>query len=659
MGALGGALVLGGLPRLMRTARIRYAVMMGVGIAILVLTRPYEGFLLCLPVGVVLGRWMWKGKNRPSPSTLVRLIVAPLAMGLAAVAWMGYYDYRAFGDPLTPPYTVDRNTYAIAPYYVWQHERAEPAYRHPEMRRFYHKDELGFFNQIHSVRGFVPHTLEKVGFTFLFYAGFLLLIPMIMVRRVFFDHRVRFLILCVAVTSGGLVIEIFLLAHYVSPITVAFYAIGLQAMRHLRVWKPEGKPVGKTMVRLTVTACVLLAGLRVFARPLGIAPLEWPPSNWNFTWFGPEHYGVERAQIEARLEQLPGKQLVIVRYAAWHDPLAEWVYNGADIDDSKVVWARDMGPSDNLELIHYYQDRKVWLVEPDAVPARITPYPRQSGASGDSGVGGARGGRGLEAMINGKRIAVVMPAYNAEKTLEQTVRELSDVVDIKILVDDSSKDKTAELSRKLGVQTFVHDANYGYGRNQQTCYREALAAGADIVVMVHPDYQYTPLLVPAMAGMVASGVYDMVLGSRILGGGALKGGMPLYKYVANRLLTAFQNLFLGVKLSEYHTGFRAFSRELLETLPLLENSDDFVFDNQMIAQAVMFGFRIGEISCPTKYFEEASSINFRRSVKYGLGVLATTASFVAHKTGIRRTPRFDAGGRKVTQQYYSQVERRP
>ena len=258
-------------------------------------------------------------------------------------------------------------------------------------------------------------------------------------------------------------------------------------------------------------------------------------------------------------------------------------------------------------------------------------------------------------MINGKRIAVVMPSYNAEKTLEKTVRELSDVVDIKILVDDSSKDQTASLSRALGVQTFVHDANYGYGRNQQTCYREALAAGADIVVMVHPDYQYTPLLVPAMAGMIASGVYDMVLASRILGTGALKGGMPMYKFIANRMLTAFQNLFLGVKLSEYHTGFRAFSREMLEKLPLLENSDDFVFDNQMIAQAVMFGYNIGEISCPTKYFEEASSINFKRSVEYGFGVLATTFSFVAHKWGLVRIPKFAKSGRKVVPLYYSQV----
>lgn len=248
-----------------------------------------------------------------------------------------------------------------------------------------------------------------------------------------------------------------------------------------------------------------------------------------------------------------------------------------------------------------------------------------------------------------------MPAYNAEKTLEMTVNELTDIVDIKILVDDSSKDQTALLSRRLGIQTYIHDTNYGYGRNQQTCYREALAAGADVVVMLHPDYQYSPLLVPAMAGMVASGVYDMVMASRILGGGALKGGMPLYKYIANRALTAFQNLFLGIKLSEYHTGFRAFSRHLLETLPLLENSDDFVFDNQMIAQAVMFDFRIGEISCPTKYFKEASSINFRRSVKYGIGVLTTTVSYVASKWGLLRSARYSPTGRKITQHYYSEV----
>ncbi len=248
-----------------------------------------------------------------------------------------------------------------------------------------------------------------------------------------------------------------------------------------------------------------------------------------------------------------------------------------------------------------------------------------------------------------------MPAYNAEKTLEQTVRELPDAVDIKILVDDSSKDHTAALAAELGVLTFVHDRNYGYGRNQQTCYREALNAGADIVVMVHPDYQYTPLLVTPMASMVAYNVYDVVLGSRIVGGGALKGGMPLYKYVFNRLLTAFQNLFLGVKLSEYHTGFRAFDRRVLETLPLWQNSDDFVFDNEMLAQAVMFHFRIGEVSCPTKYFKEASSISFRRSVRYGLGVLATTLKFFAHKIGIYKSPLFEGGQRSQRPPYYRQA----
>lgn len=257
-------------------------------------------------------------------------------------------------------------------------------------------------------------------------------------------------------------------------------------------------------------------------------------------------------------------------------------------------------------------------------------------------------------MIDGKRIAVVMPAYNAERTLEHTVRELPDAVDIRILVDDSSSDRTARLAQELGVKTFIHDRNYGYGRNQQTCYREALAAGADIVVMLHPDYQYKPALVSALAGMVASDVYDLVLGSRILGGGALKGGMPRYKYIANRFLTAFENLFLGVKLSEYHTGFRAYSRKLLETLPLLENSDDFIFDNQLIAQAVMFGFRIGEISCPTSYSPEASSISFKRSLRYGFGVVGATLAFAAHKTGILRSSLFEANGRTVALHYYRQ-----
>src|SRR5437879_3305256 len=244
-------------------------------------------------------------------------------------------------------------------------------------------------------------------------------------------------------------------------------------------------------------------------------------------------------------------------------------------------------------------------------------------------------------MINGRHIAVVMPAYNAEKTLPATVAELPELVDIRILVDDHSSDRTVDLAHQLGLRVFQHDRNYGYGRNQQTCYREALAAGADVVIMLHPDYQYTPLLITALASMVAYGVYDVVLGSRIIGGTALRGGMPLYKYIANRALTAFENLFLRVKLSEYHTGYRAFSRKVLTELPLLENSDDFVFDNQTLAQCVYFGFRIGEVSCPTKYFEEASSINFLRSVKYGLGVLATTLQFALQKLGLVRFRKFN------------------
>jgi glycosyltransferase involved in cell wall biosynthesis len=225
-------------------------------------------------------------------------------------------------------------------------------------------------------------------------------------------------------------------------------------------------------------------------------------------------------------------------------------------------------------------------------------------------------------MVEGKKVVVVLPAYHAAHTLERTVSEISrDVVDDIICVDDASSDGTVAEAKRLGLRTIVHGHNLGYGGNQKTCYREALAVGADIVVMLHPDYQYSPRLVGAMAQMVASGHYDVVLGSRILAQSALRGGMPIYKYVANRLLTATQNVLMGQKLSEYHTGYRAFARRVLETLPLDQNSDDFIFDNQMLCQAIKAGFHIGEISCPTRYFPEASSINFKRSVIYGLGVL--------------------------------------
>jgi glycosyltransferase involved in cell wall biosynthesis len=251
-------------------------------------------------------------------------------------------------------------------------------------------------------------------------------------------------------------------------------------------------------------------------------------------------------------------------------------------------------------------------------------------------------------VVNGKKVIVVLPAYNAEKTLERTIAEVPPgVVDEFLLVDDASRDGTIERAARLGLPYIVHPRNRGYGGNQKTCYTEALRRGADIIVMLHPDYQYTPRLIGAMAWLVASGEFDVVLGSRILGTGALKGGMPRYKYVANRFLTAVENVLLGCKLSEFHTGFRAFSRRVLETLPLEENSDDFVFDNQMLAQAVFFEFKIGEVTCPTRYFPDASSINFRRSIRYGLGVLQTALQFRFQRWGLLRTPIFASGGRHL------------
>ncbi len=261
-------------------------------------------------------------------------------------------------------------------------------------------------------------------------------------------------------------------------------------------------------------------------------------------------------------------------------------------------------------------------------------------------------------MLNGHKIIVVMPAYNAAQTLERTVAEIPrEIVDEILLVDDFSADETVRLARRLDLTVFRHERNFGYGRNQKTCYREALRRGADIVVMVHPDYQYSPKLIVPMAGMIAYGEYDVVMGSRILGNGAIEGGMPVYKYVANRFLTLVQNILINQKLSEYHTGFRAFRREAIERLPLEENSDDFVFDNEMIAQAVYFNYRIGELSCPTRYFEEASSIDFPRSVRYGFGVLATSVRFRLHRWRLLETRLFrERRESRLLPDYYREIE---
>jgi hypothetical protein len=372
--ALGGALVLGALPRFMRAVRVRDSLLLAAGVILLAATRPYEGILLCLPVAVVLVRWLLFGKNRPTAIVLVRRTAVSLALIIAAGAWMAYYNYRAFGNPLTLPYTINRSTYAMAPYFVWQSQRPEPVYRHEVLRRFYHVNELTGFEKIHTLSGFVPETLFKAARAIIFFAGIALLLPLIMLRRVFMDRRIRFLVLCVFVLTAGMAIEIFLLPHYLAPFTAAFYAIGLQAMRHLRLWSPEGQPVGLAMARLTVTFCFVLAGLRLYANPLRLRLAEWPASEWNCKWYGPGHFGTERAHIEAGLEQLSGKQLVIVRYSPEHDPMDEWVYNTADIDGSKVIWARGMDAANDLDLIHYYRDRNVWLMQPDKQPAEISPY---------------------------------------------------------------------------------------------------------------------------------------------------------------------------------------------------------------------------------------------------------------------------------------------
>jgi hypothetical protein len=377
--ALGGALVLGALPRLMRTLRRRDALLMAIGMSILVLSRPFEGLLLCIPVGIVLGRWILMGKNpfgrrRPEVRLLLRRAALPLAVIVATLAWLAYYDYRAFGSPTTLPYTVDRATYAVTPYFIWQAPRPVPVYRHQALRTFYTVNELEYFNLIHTPLGFLRMMLAKLPIPFLFFAGFTLLTPLVMLHRALMDRRIRFLIQCVLLLSAGMLIQLFLIPHYVAPFTAAFYAIGLQAMRHLRLWEPGDKAVGLSLVRLIVTLCFVLVGLRLTAGPLHLAMEEWPPAAWNLWWYGPGHFGVPRAVLEAKLEELPGKQLVIVRYAPGHNVLDEWVYNASDIDHSKVIWAREMDQANNEALIQYYKDRQVLLVQPDQSPAALSSY---------------------------------------------------------------------------------------------------------------------------------------------------------------------------------------------------------------------------------------------------------------------------------------------
>ena len=372
--ALGGALLLGALPRFMKKAQHRDGLLMAAGVILLGTSRLYEGMLLCLPVVFVLVRRLFFGKNRPPTAVLLRCTAVPLALIVAAGAWMGYYNYRVFGSPTTLPYKVDRAQYGVAPYFVWQSQRPEPLYRHEVMRKFYEQQELDEFQKIHDISGFVPQTLLKAAGGILFYAGILFLVPLIMLRHVLLDRRIRFLILCVLVLMAGQLVEIFCFPHYLAPFTSAFYAIGLQAMRHLRLWRPGDQPVGMTLTRLIVTLCVVLTGVRLTAEPLRLGLPTWPGA-WASGWYGSDsRSGIARAQIESNLEQIPGRQLVIVRYSLDHNPLDEWVYNDADIDKSKVAWAREMDEAKNLELMDYYKDRTVWLVQPDTKPVSISLY---------------------------------------------------------------------------------------------------------------------------------------------------------------------------------------------------------------------------------------------------------------------------------------------
>jgi hypothetical protein len=298
-----------------------------------------------------------------------------LLLLIAGAAWLGYYDSRVNGNPLVLPYKINRATYATAPYFVWQDPKPEPHYRHEEMRRFYEVDELDDYKRVHSRSGIFVMTLIKALRGILFFSGAALLPLFLMLPRTLRDRRIRFLVLSLLVLAAGMTIQIYLFPHYLAPFTGAFYAVGLQALRHLWHWSPGDQPVGMAITRSSVAICVLMAGLRLFDQQLHCPVPQRPVSTWICNWFGPDHFDTERASVERKLDQSPGQQLAVVRYSSTHDPIDEWVYNAADIDGSKVIWAREMDAASNRELTHFYSNRKIWLVQPDLPQAEIEPYP--------------------------------------------------------------------------------------------------------------------------------------------------------------------------------------------------------------------------------------------------------------------------------------------
>ena len=372
--ALGGALVIGSLPRILRSPRPVHAVLMAMGVVILAGSRPYEGVLLCIPVLVLLLKHARIQRGQLTTRVILRFGAVPAVILLSAASWMSHYNYRTNGSPLTLPYTVNRATYSVVPYYVWQHRSPEPEYRHAVMREFYTQAEAKSTQGIRSVSGYLRNAGAKLHAAVLFFAGFALAAPLIMIRRVVLDRRVRFLVVCVLVLIAGMSIEVFLFSHYLAPFTAVFYALGLQCMRHLRVWRPKGRPVGVAWVRACVVLCVGLGLIRLCAKPLHIAMGETRGSTWSQMWYGGDQFGTDRAAVAVTLARAPGKHLILVRYASGHDPVDEWVYNAPDIDKSKVIWAREMDPLENHQLISYYGDRRVWLVEPDIKGGNLRPY---------------------------------------------------------------------------------------------------------------------------------------------------------------------------------------------------------------------------------------------------------------------------------------------
>jgi len=356
--ATGGALLLGALPRMKHRVNVRDGFLLALGAIVLANSRPYEGILLCGPAAVYI-----------SKERLWRRLAAPAVLVLVAAGLMAYYSHRVFGNALTLPYQINRETYASAPVFLWQAPRRPPEYRHKVMRDFYQVWEMGDFRLARTFRGYMAISVQKIWTGLFFFLGFALFPPLAMLWRVLKDRRVRFAVVTAVVFGAGLAMNAWFFPHYAAPLTGAIYVVLLQCMRHLRQWRPGGSPIGLGMVRVAPLVCLLLAGVRIYAEPLGLEIHRWPTM-----WYGTEPLGLPRAQVAAQLDLFPGRQLAIVRYVPDHPPFDDWVYNAADIDASKVVWAREMDGESDRELLRYFQNRRVWLVEPDFDPPKVSPY---------------------------------------------------------------------------------------------------------------------------------------------------------------------------------------------------------------------------------------------------------------------------------------------